>query len=102
MNYKDKLWIQGLILFIPLFMIIDGMIEMNNKSIYHSDTFVLFGLLIMGIISLINVLITFIKIMIYGWKNLSIYDKCMFVFYLIWFIPTFILWSFLLVSLFNF
>ncbi|TPR25100.1 hypothetical protein DY102_01355 [Apilactobacillus timberlakei] len=106
MNYKDKLWIQGLILFIPLFMIIDGMIEMNNKSIYHSDTFVLFGLLIMGVISLISVLLSVVKIISYGWCSISTYDKFYFIFYLLWLIPTTILWLFFLniipISLFNF
>ncbi|TPR18318.1 MULTISPECIES: hypothetical protein [Apilactobacillus] len=106
MNYKDKLWVQGLILFIPLFMIIDGMIEMAKDDIYHPDTFVLFGLLIMGVISLISVPLSVVKIISYGWCSISTYDKCYFIFYLLWLIPTTILWLFFLniipISLFNF
>lgn len=106
MNYKDKLWIQGVILFIPLFMIIDGMIEKANGNIYHPDTFVLFGLLIMGVISLISVLLSAVKIISYGWRNISTYDKCYFIFYLLWLMPTIVLWLFFLniipISLLNF
>lgn len=40
-----ELGINGLLFIIPLFLIVDGSVELAQNSLYHPDTFILFGLL---------------------------------------------------------
>ncbi|WP_105956416.1 hypothetical protein [Apilactobacillus quenuiae] len=103
MQYTKKLIIQFFILFLPLYSIIDGLIELAHDSLFHPDVVVLFGVLVIGIISLINIIIFINKLISLGWHNMPIYYKIMFVFHLILFIPSFIVWlSFFEIVPFNF
>ena len=45
-----ELGINGLLFIIPLFLIVDGSVELAQNSPYHPDTFILFGLLILGLL----------------------------------------------------
>lgn len=92
MQYIKKLIIQFFILFLPVYSIIDGAIGLAHDDLSHPDVLVLFGVLVIGIISLVNILIFISKLFSLGWHNIPIYYKIMFVFYLILIIPSLISW----------
>ncbi|TPR18317.1 MULTISPECIES: hypothetical protein [Apilactobacillus] len=92
MQYTKKLIIQFFVLFLPVYSIIDGAIGLAHDDLFHPDALVLFGVLVIGIISLINIIIFINKLISLGWHNIPIYYKIMFVFHLILFIPSFISW----------
>ncbi|TPR14453.1 hypothetical protein [Apilactobacillus timberlakei] len=92
MQYTKKLIIQFFVLFLPVYSIIDGAIGLAHDDLFHPDALVLFGVLVIGIISLINIIIFINKLISLGWHNIPIYYKIMFVFHLILFIPSFMSW----------
>lgn len=92
MKYRYKILIQIAILFLPFLLIIDGIIGLANRDIFHPDVLVIFGLLITGIISTINILNFIVILKDSGWYDLNIYYKIFFFFYLILFIPSLIVW----------
>ncbi|MCL0311975.1 hypothetical protein M2S00_02525 [Apilactobacillus sp. TMW 2.2459] len=92
MKYRYKILIQVAVLFLPFWLMIEGIIGLINKELFHPDAFVLLGLLTTGIISTINILNFINRLRNSGWRNLDIYYKIFFCFHLILFIPSFMVW----------
>ncbi|MCL0318751.1 hypothetical protein [Apilactobacillus xinyiensis] len=104
MKYRYKILIQVAVLFLPFWLMIEGIIGLINKELFHPDAFVLLGLLTTGIISTINILNFINRLRNAGWHDLNIYYKIFFFFHLILFIPSFIAWLsfFDIVNLYSF
>jgi hypothetical protein len=78
-----ELGINGLLFIIPLFLIVDGSVELAQNSLYHPDTFILFGLLILGLLGLVMTGLTIFRMYTRGWRNLAHYQKILAIFYLV-------------------
>ncbi|WP_105956790.1 hypothetical protein [Apilactobacillus quenuiae] len=90
--FKDIL-IDVLLLILPLWMIIYGLIELAKGSLFHPDVFVLFGILIIGPISIFRVFFYQSKIKENnGWKHSMFYQKFLLIFYITFLIISILFW----------
>ncbi|WP_125582512.1 hypothetical protein [Levilactobacillus cerevisiae] len=94
-NWRHLWWELGLnvvLLALPLFLIIEGFIGMAENDPFHPDVFVLFGVLLMGILSL-GMLIWFgFRLHRPGWHRLPNYERALLIFYALWFILGLVAW----------
>ncbi|WP_220728922.1 hypothetical protein [Apilactobacillus xinyiensis] len=104
MKYRYKVLIQIAVLFLPFWLMIEGIIGLINRDVFHPDVLVVFGFLITGIISVFNILDFITRLKTSGWRNLDIYYKIFFCFHLILFIPSFMVWLYIfgIVNVYNF
>lgn len=93
---KRRMWLEleinGLCLGFPLFLIIDGSVALAQNDPFHPDVFILFGLLIMGVLSLIMTGLTISRLRAHGWQGLSHYQQGLAIFYLIWLVIGSLTW----------
>ncbi|KRM68240.1 hypothetical protein FD06_GL001261 [Apilactobacillus ozensis DSM 23829 = JCM 17196] len=92
MKYRYKVLIQIVILFYPFWLIINGFIGVLDKVPLHPDDLIFFGVLIIGLISMFNILLFMIRLFLLGWHEIGQYYKIFFFIHLILFIPSFTAW----------
>ncbi|MCL0329626.1 hypothetical protein [Apilactobacillus xinyiensis] len=92
MKYRYKILIQVAMLFYPFFLIINGAIGVAENVPLHPDDLIFFGVLIIGIISMCNIIAFLIRMFLLGWHSIDVYYKIFFFIHIILFIPSLISW----------
>lgn len=70
-----ELIINALLLVVPIFAIVSGIIRMLNHDPLHPDAVVAFGIVVLGLISAVMTIISITRLYKYGWKRLPTYQK---------------------------
>lgn len=84
--FKNKilfeLSINVLVLSVPSFLIINGIIGIIENDPNHPDVLILFEMLIIGILGLVMSILTVFRLFTRGWRALLLYQKLLAIFYL--------------------